>query len=63
MTRILIFSSPAWLPFALLGLVRALWFAAGAGWNQPEEAAIACLVFGIVGGVILIAVAASGDLK
>lgn len=63
MTRILIFASPAWLSFALLGLVRALWFAAGAEWNQPEKAAITCLIFGVTLGIVVIVAHVTGDLK
>ena len=63
MTRILVLTSPSWLPFAFLGLVRALWFAAGAEWVQPEKAAITCLIFGATLGLVAIGAHVSGDLK
>ena len=54
MTRIMIFTSPAWLPFVLLGHARALWFAAGAEWSQPEAAALCCIGGGIAAGIVAI---------
>lgn len=39
-------------PFVLLGLIRALWWLAGAEWSDPEPAAVASLIFGILGGAL-----------
>lgn len=43
---------PFVLPFVLLGLFRALWFAAGAGWSDPTFAAIISLMSGLALGLL-----------
>jgi hypothetical protein len=41
-----IWSLPFVMPFVVLGLIRVVFWVAGAGWEYPEIAAIAALVAG-----------------
>ena len=40
-------------PFLLLGLIRLLWFTAGAAWTLPATAAYVSLTFGIPLGILV----------
>jgi hypothetical protein len=48
-----IFIVPA-MPFAGLFLARAVWWMAGAAWSNPDMAASFCLIFGMLGGAVLV---------
>ena len=37
-------------PFVVLGLIRAVWWMAGAPWTEPELGAYLALTFGALGG-------------
>ncbi len=41
-------------PFVFLGMARALWFLAGAPWNDPASAAGVSLVVGVFLGVVAV---------
>jgi hypothetical protein len=41
------------MPFALLALMRGVWFAVGVEWSHPEFAACIALVFGLGVGALM----------
>lgn len=57
---ILLCLPPLVTPFALIALLRAVFWAAGAEWSEPGLAATYSLVFGIVIGAVISALL-SGD--
>jgi hypothetical protein len=44
---------PIFAPFVMLGLLRVLFFIAGAGWSNPETAATVSAVMGSIIGVMV----------
>lgn len=46
---------PVVAPFAILGLARAVWFAAGAEWSDPTIAAAMSLIAGLLCGGAVVA--------
>ena len=52
--KFLIFAAPIICPFVLLGVVRLLWWCAGAPWDRPDVAAAMCLASGGVAGMAII---------
>jgi hypothetical protein len=54
---------PVVAPFALLGLARAVWFAAGAEWSQPAFAAFMSLLFGSICGGVTTAILWAEDIR
>lgn len=43
------------MPFAVLGVLRALWFASGAEWTESALMAFLCGLGGVFLGVLLVA--------
>lgn len=48
--RVFACSLPLTMPFVILGLIRLVWFCAGAGWTDPFGAALASILLGVPAG-------------
>jgi hypothetical protein len=62
MTRYAHWLLPFVMPFVLLGVLRALWWAAGAGWSDPAEMVVFCAAIGsLFGTVVAVAIEGAKD--
>ena len=50
-------------PFVALGMIRALWWLAGASWENPALAAFMALFFGVFLGAVLAAILSEARIE
>lgn len=60
--KILALAAPFYMPFVILGLFRAMWWAAGASWSEPGSAAATSTLFGLIVGAVIACIATEKGL-